>query len=182
MSGLSGGNMAGASNDLLEVLKNPEVFKKRLEQLQETERKTQAVVDLAGPADEIVRIRKQIEKDKTASEEELTAAQADTAEMMETAQANASTIVVQAQAEAEEIIAAAKELTIKSEEVNQAAIKVSQTAVEQMKHVEQREKNLQVEWENYRGAEAALQDLETELLQEKSKLATAREHIDQALR
>lgn len=173
--------MAGASNDLLAVLNNPEVFKQRLEQLQETERKTQAVVDLAGPADEIVRMRKEIEADAEAAKVALDTALDKAESLVEEATHQAKLIVEKGTQEASELTAEAQSLR-DGEKLVLARAESAMAAVESEKRTnEARAGELDNQERSLQQKADALASREQELAGEKSKLAAARDAINAAL-
>ena len=181
MTGIAGGTMAGASSDLLAVLNNPEVFKQRLEQLQETERKTQAVVDLAGPADEIVRMRKGIEADAEAAKVALDAALDKAESVVEEATNQAKLIVEKGTQEAGRLTAEAQSLhdgeklaLTKAEGAIAAVESAKRTNEARAGELDNQERSLQQKAD-------ALASREQELAGEKSKLAAARDAINAAL-
>ena len=173
--------MAGASNDLLAVLNNPEAFKQRLEQLQETERKTQAVVDLAGPADEIVRMRKEIEADKEASEVALNAALDKAESIVEEATNQARLIVEKGTQEAGNLTAEAQSLR-DGEKLALTKAEGAIAAVESSKRTnEARAGELDRQESSLQQKADELASREQELAGDKSRLARARDAINAAL-
>jgi len=169
------------TSGLLAVLENPELFKKRLEQLQETERKTQAVVDLAGPADEIVRMRKEIEADKEAAEVALSDALDQAEAIAAEAKGQAQLIVDKGTQEANRLTSEAESLRNSAAE-NSAAANSAVAAVEADKRandtrageLDGREASLQQQAD-------ALASREQELSGEKDKLTQVRDLINEVI-
>lgn len=170
------------TSGLMAILENPELFKKRLEQLQETERKTQAVVDLAGPADEIVRMRAQIEEDKNASDQAIISAQEEAGSILDFARDEARGIVDKATQEANSLASQAQDRAAKTEAALKEATENLATLKKESQYLDQRENTLTSDREKLVSQEANLSSRENQLLQEKSELATVRETLDAFLR
>jgi regulator of protease activity HflC (stomatin/prohibitin superfamily) len=151
----------------------------RMKAFEEGHQKAIDAAKLLGDVEDIPRLKKEAaaeaDKQSVLTREAKEAAK----KIISGAEGEATEIFAAAETEAEKLIADAKEMTARSEEVNKAAIKVSQTTVERLRQVEKREKDLADGWEKLMTQEENLDSLKTQLLQEKSKLASVREHVDQ---
>lgn len=178
---MSSGNMAGASETLLEILSNPASMKRELKKLEEARVSAQKAIDLAGPADEVVNLRDRLGKELEAEEEKVRQIRREINEVVESSANTSAKIIKDAEVSAEDIIKSA-------EETRSIAVKMEVSAREKLSEaqaeaddVEEGKKAILKREDSLNQREEELTELKTKLLQEKSKLATVRETIDQLL-
>ena len=167
---------------LLEVLEDPEGFKKRLEQLEKAESNLQETIKLVGPAENIPRLHEAAAAAKSEATKTLREAQEEAESLVEEAEQKARDIVANAEAEKSRIELAAFETKGEADAVRAEAADDRRGVDEAMAEVvRNRNEILAVQTSLDRRA-ADLDSQQNQLLQEKSKLATVREQIDQFLR
>lgn len=98
MSGITAQKNDAAS--LLEVLQNSEMLEKRLGQLRDAEAQAKAVIDLAGPASEIVQMREQIGQEHAALDKLRADTQADCDAENQAASEHAMALIAKAETDA----------------------------------------------------------------------------------
>jgi cell division septum initiation protein DivIVA len=154
------GMVAGVDDtglDLVRLLADPVRLKEKLAQLQTAKDEAQAVVDLVGPASEVVSIREKIEADRQLTED-----------LLVDAKAQAEKIVQDARAEASRIIADAKEEAVSR--LAQADAEVSRANV--MKH-EAQTMNAQM-----MGAQAEVEARLKEVGEREKQITAAQDQLD----
>ncbi len=191
--GQAGVGPKGLSSATLELLADPKKLNKTLASLQEAQRQAQEAIDLAGPAQEILQIRVQVEgeleKQRAATEEAEAVLQKKTAE----AETKADDIVAAAVEKANELAADAEQAKQKS--LNEAAAAQGEVRRAEQGLVAQRDQITQAQdqLDEVRAAlderesglnsrSADLDELNRSLLEEKAKLTGIREHLTNALR
>ena len=173
---------ATQGGDLLELLRNPEAVQKRVEQLEAVESKANAAVALVGPAEEIPRLREAAQRADREAGAALSEAKRQAESLVEEAEQKARDIVADAEAEKSQIELAAFETKGEADAVRAEAEEDRRGVAEGAAEVV-RNRNEITSVQNALDQRAADLDSEqNQLLQEKSKLATVREQIDQFLR
>lgn len=110
-AGIAGGSGTDPFAELMRLLGDPAKLQAEYERLTAAKADAQAVVDLAGPASEIVQIRQQLVDAQTDIHVKLAAAEAQAADLLAAAQAQVDTLLARAQADAQKIAADAKQLS-----------------------------------------------------------------------
>lgn len=166
----------------LELLANPDQLQRKLDQFKAAEEKAQELIELAGPADQILTIRSEIDADRTAAAEYLNKANEDAKRIMNDAEDQVRDMIQRAQTQADAIRAEAEQSRVGIAALEQKAGE----ALADADNAKAEADRLATEAKAFEGMlskrAATLKALETELLQEKSKLATVREQIATALR
>ena len=182
MTGLSGGDMSGSSASIpIDVLADPQALQKRIDQFTEAQSKAQEVVDLAGPASEILQLRERIGKQLDEEEARAREIKAQCDEMVADAEVLATVTLDKAQTKAAELVDKVKArlavADVKVAEANELMQKAKQDAsVVKADH----------QWNHTKAAEleqrtAELDKKETQLLNEKSELVAVYEHMRKVL-
>ena len=182
---MRGQNIVQGGNDplmqALELLSDPDRLKKALDEIKAEQKKLEERIALAGTAEEIV-------KKETRIDHELTEARATTTTAREEAEATR----VKAEAAAEEIVATAKSEAADLNKSTQATLKDAEgrlaAAQEKFAETQRTEQALVQREQTIENMEAKLEsqladvdELQTQLLQEKSRLATVSETLKQAV-
>ena len=105
---ITGGS--GSSNqllDLLAVVANPDVYKAKLDALEEATAENKKYVEAIGPASEIVALRDEAVVAAQSAKDALAQAQAQAEQMKQDAAVNASTVLTDAQSKAASLVAEA---------------------------------------------------------------------------
>lgn len=179
-SGIAG-SQGQSSFAALELLANPTQLQNKIDQLKAAEESAREQVALAGPASEILQIRGEIDGLKELAEDNYNGAKADAEVLLETAREEAAQIVANAQAEAGRVTAAIEVRASSSEEAHNQAMAALASAEKETRFLAQRADQLSNEREELDQREATLDSLNSELLQEKSQLASIREQISSVL-
>jgi cell division septum initiation protein DivIVA len=111
---------SGASNqllDLLAVVANPDIYKAKLDALEEATAANKVYVEAIGPASEIVALREQAALEKQQADEVLDKANASADKIVSDAQTQANTLVSSAQTQANAIAAQAQKLKAEAEQI-----------------------------------------------------------------
>lgn len=179
-SGIAG-NQGSSSFAALELLANPSQLQAKIDQLKAAEESARKQIDLAGPASEILQMRADIDGLKELAEDNYNGAKADAESLVERAREEAAQIVADAKADAERVSTAIQARAVESENAQNEAMATLAAAKKEETFLAQRAGQLS----NERGAldvrEADLDSLNSELLQEKSQLASIREQINSVL-
>ena len=102
-------NMAGGSIDpTLRLLADPDLFQKRLDQLEKAQRDAQAVIDQVGPAEQILHLRSEVELDRTKARDVLSAAEEKADTTVAAANDEAALMIDKAKAAASDLITKAE--------------------------------------------------------------------------
>lgn len=180
---ISGSSISGGGTLLaLELLANPTRFQAKIEQLKEAEDAAHKLIDLAGPASEILQIRSDIDADRAAAEKALAHAGENAKTIQRDAELRAAEMVQKAQAQADAIKEEARSRTAGIEKMEKDVTAKVQAAEASQKGLNAR---MLAAADLERSLEERAKELETlneQLLQEKSKLATVREQIAAVLR
>lgn len=182
----------GLGQSTLELLADEKKLNKTLASLKQAQEDAQKAIDLAGPATEIVAIRAQVGAELEAAQEATAKAVADGQAIVDDAHGEAKKIVDAAHQKAAEV---ASEFADEAAEKNKLLDERKSTIAAVERKLEQRAAQLQGERDQItraqdqldeRGAAldaraAELDELNSSLLQEKTKLAEAREHLNTAL-
>jgi chromosome segregation ATPase len=175
-------DMSGRTIDpTLRLLANPDLLQKRLDQLENAQKAAQAVIDRAGPIEDIERARVEIEDLKAKAEAQEQHAREECERLISEAGDAAGEITRKAQEQANKLVAEA-------ESRNSGAKLALERAEGAMAAVESKERALQVRVDELGDAEANLQQKaeelasrENELIGEKARLAEVRDAINSVL-
>jgi len=170
-----------ASMSTLELLADPERLANHIGQLKTAEESARSQIALAGPASEILQLREKTGQLHDEAVETLSAAHGEAQTIVEQAQSEAEQIIDDAARVAKDIDSKIQRRATLSEEVHQEAQRKLAKANTELGFLDQRARNLSNEREELDEREADLDNLNTQLLQEKSKLATVREQIENIL-
>ena len=162
---------------LLAILHNSELLEKRLTQLRDAEAQAQAVIDLAGPAAEIVRMREQIGEEHEAIAELKVAAQEDNEAKIQAATEEAEAIVAKAQTEAEETRAKASEVMATAQSKMSEANAEAQTTSQLNRDLEAATAKADALQETLNARLLELEEERQLLTDERKKLAGVRDQI-----
>jgi hypothetical protein len=107
---IDGSPVGGANQlfDLLSVVSNPAEVKKRIADLQKAQADAEAVINLVGPAEQVIKFRDQAAKDKDAAAAILADAQGKADSMVASASTQAAAIIESANASVSNLLADAK--------------------------------------------------------------------------
>lgn len=182
MSLVTPSHQGGSSFAALELLANPARLTEKINQLKAAEESAHEQITLAGPASEILKIREAIDADREEAAQAVQDANGVAEDIRSAAVKEAQGIVNAAEEEAERISSEIKSRAANSEAAGKEAADVLAEAKKEAAYQDERAENLSNDRELMIQAESALEERESILLQEKSKLATVREHIEQFLR
>jgi F0F1-type ATP synthase membrane subunit b/b' len=121
ITGIPAGNEASQVLTLLSVMADPVAYNKKLNDLIEATEANKKFAELAGPASEIIEIRKEIEADKAAAKSDLADARRQASSLVADANKKAKSILAEANQKSDEIIARAQ----KKQEEAEAALEVA---------------------------------------------------------
>lgn len=160
-----------AVNPLIDLLTNADAYAARLKELQDATDRFQEIVALAGPATEIVAMRKQIAAQQQALDDATKAANAEATALVADAKAEAQQLVADAQAEATRVRAAAKKLmddAIAAQadaQAKQQSAAIAKTAADAAKaDFEAKSADLDVQLEAAKAAESEAQQTRDDIL------------------
>ena len=169
---ITGGS--GASNqllDLLAVVANPDVYKAKLDALEEATAANKVFVEAIGPASEIVALREEAAVATQNAKDTLAQAQAQAEQMKQEAAVNASAVVTAAQAKADSLVAEAtktkneaEQLLVQAQEAIRKAEEAQAVADNAKVSVEAQAQMLQASQEEADKALADAQALKADIL------------------
>jgi len=175
-------DMSGRAVDpTLRLLANPALLQKRIDQLDAAQQKAQAVIDRVGPIEDIEQTRAQVEGELSKQKEATRQAHEECERLIAEAGESARSIVEKATQEANSLVSQEKDRAAKTEAAHAEALSRLATAKKESEYLDQREKALTADREALTARESDLDDRDSLLLQEKSKLATVREQINAVL-
>src|SRR5262252_4290945 len=172
----SSGIVAGASaeaglHNLLSLISDPDAYKARLKELQDTTRAADEAVARVGKASEIEAIRKQLDKDRAEQDRINSQTEARIAARLEAARRQAEDIVAKAKEQSLKAGNDAKATTDRANSVHSEAQRIHSEAEERHKKLSDREQTVIDRTKKLDVREAELTAREDEVKQEKARLA-----------
>lgn len=178
-----GGNFAGGDQALqtLELLANPKRLAEKLNELRSAQEGAQAVIDLAGPASEILKLRQEAAQDRAEAAKALEAANLE----KDSARASAAATLDQARSEAEKLIlmAQSEAQTVQkaAEEQLKAANDLKAAAEDELKAAQEKQQVLTAELGRLKAIDASLNSELEVVRAQKKQLADAQDTLRKAI-
>lgn len=189
---MSGVGPKGLSQSTLELLADPKKLEKTLASLKEAQRQAQEVIDLAGPASEIITLRADALAEAERQREVTEEAENEAGEKVADAEAEANQVVVAAKKKATGLVESAHEAkkevereaaeVIAAAERKKAEVDAQQQSVTDAGYdLDRRANELSARESELDERDEELKSFNGSLLQEKAKLAELREYLTNAL-
>lgn len=183
MSGMAAGDMAGGSGSAMVqipryILEDSPLLGKKLKEFQEAETRARDAIALVGKAEEIGQLRSQAKVERDAADAASAETKEECAKLISDAIAQAEDLVDEARSHADEIISGAEtKLEVAQRTAESAQLKMREAQQTEQDATETK-KRLEAAADQLARKSLELADLQTQLLQEKSTLATVREQIN----
>jgi len=168
---ITGGNSSNQLMDLLAVVANPDVYKKKLDVLNAATAENKKYIEAVGPASEIVALREEAKEKTEKAKEVLAQAEAQAQQIKQEANTNASLIVTEAKTkaalmmdEATKTKSIAEGLLVEAQAESAIAQKVKSDAEKSQAITQAREQELIQALEDAKTAKAEAEATKTDIL------------------
>ena len=182
---MRGQNIVSLGNDplmqALELISDPVRFKKALDEIKREQKKLEDRIALAGTADEIVKKEARIDHELTEARAATNTAREEAKHTLEKATEKAERTIAKAQSEAADMTESAQAVLADAQRRLTASREQFANNKLETQALTQREQQIQNQEKILEKRIAEIDELETQLLQEKSKLATVSETLKQAV-